>query len=372
MSFSELLFALLLVSLVVGVTMVYLVLSSLNRRSESEAADLARRSEAQTAELSELRSQLQLGSQTQDRASDELRARLGEAAQLLEGMRSAVVARHQMQDEARQSLRRLEAVIAGGSSRGAAGENILEAAFEHLPPEMIVRNFRIKGKVCEFGFRMPGGKLMPIDSKWTSRSSLEELSQPDLLPARRSELCDRIEKDVVRRVREIGQYIDPSGTTPFALAAVPDGAYSVCRGAFAEAHQMHVLVVGYSMALPYLLALYQMHLQFSRTVDMDNLQACLINVERQLDLLDGELENRLQRAVTLLSNTFAEGRQISSRIRASVQSIQATEHLDVDPALQASSAEGSVSVEANPETISLRAVAALPDEPQLHLEALPR
>lgn len=374
MSFSELLFALLLVVLVVGVAMVYLIVSGLNRRSEAQAAELARRSEAQAAELSELRNQLLLGSQNQDRTSNEVRLRLSEAAQTLEGMRSSVLARQQAEDDARQSLRRLEAVIAGSSSRGAAGENILEAACEHLPPEMIVRNFRIKGKVCEFGLRMPGGKLLPIDSKWTSRLALEELAQPNLAPERRSQVCERIEKDVVKRVREIGQYIDPACTTPFAIAAVPDGAYSVCRGAFAEAHQMHVLVVGYSMALPYLLALYQMHLQFSRTVDMENLQACLMNVERQLDLLDGELENRLQRAVTMLSNTFAEGKQIAARIRASVQSIQAAEHLDAEPALEAGSIEDAAPepIEPMPEALTLVDAELVPDEPQLRLEALSR
>jgi hypothetical protein len=86
------------------------------------------------------------------------------------------------------------------------------------------------------------------------------------------------------------------------------------------------------MTMPYLLALYQMHLQFARTVDMENLQATLMDMDRQLDMLEGVLENRLQRAVTMLQNAYGEGKQVSARIRASVHGIQNAERLaEPDP-----------------------------------------
>jgi hypothetical protein len=130
---------------------------------------------------------------------------------------------------------------------------------------------------------------------------------------------------VERRVREVSQYIDPAMTSPFALAVIPDAAYDVCRGAIVGAHKRHVMVVGYAMALPYLLTLYQLHLQFARTVDMEKLQSALIDVERHLDTLESVLENKLQRAVTMLQNAYGEGKQVSARIRASAQSVQMTE-----------------------------------------------
>jgi len=155
-----------------------------------------------------------------------------------------------------------------------------------------------------------------------------ELAQADLPVARRIQLAGAVEKEVERRVREVGQYIDPATTAPFALAAVPDAAYAVCRSAFAEAHRRHVAIVGYSLALPYLLLLHQLHLQFARGADMENLQACLMEIERQLDALDGTLENRVQRAATMLANAFQEGKQVTARIRASVQGIQAAGRLE--------------------------------------------
>ena len=168
---------------------------------------------------------------------------------------------------------------------------------------------------------------MPLDSKWTSSAALEELSSADCEASRRSVLVTQVEREVEKRVREVAQYIDPTTTTPWALASVPDAAYAVCRQAFAEAHRRNVIIVGYSMTMPYLLALYQMHLQFARTVDMENLQATLMDMDRQLDLLEGVLENRLQRAVTMLQNAYGEGKQVSARIRASVHGIQGAEQL---------------------------------------------
>jgi hypothetical protein len=88
------------------------------------------------------------------------------------------------------------------------------------------------------------------------------------------------------------------------------------------------MIVAYSLTLPYLLMLYQLHLQFARSVDMEHLQACLMEVDRQLDVMDAALENKLQRAVTMLGNAYQDGKQVTARIRASVRGIQATGHLD--------------------------------------------
>jgi hypothetical protein len=82
------------------------------------------------------------------------------------------------------------------------------------------------------------------------------------------------------------------------------------------------MVVGYAMALPYLLTLYQLHLQFARTVDMEKLQSALIDIERQVDVLEGILENKVQRSLTVLQNAYTEGRQATSKIRSAAQGAQ--------------------------------------------------
>lgn len=303
------------------------------RRTEIHSSELTQLREVHASELAQLRAQLALGGQAQNSAVGDLRDRLGQAQALLERMSVSGEARQQLEEDAHRSLRRLEAVIAGNPARGAAGENILHEAVRHLPPDMVQRNVWVKGRVVEFGLRLPGGKLLPIDSKWTSGSALEELALPDLEPGRRAQLAGQVEREVERRTREVSQYIDPATTAPFALAAVPDAAFSMCRTAHSEAHRRQVILIGYSMALPYLLAVYQMHLQFARGVDMENLQAYLMEVDRLLDGLEGNLENKLQRAVTMLGNAYQDGKLTVARIRAAVQGIQAAERIETVPSV---------------------------------------
>ncbi|HEY6875257.1 MAG TPA: DNA recombination protein RmuC [Candidatus Dormibacteraeota bacterium] len=317
MSALELLFALLLVCVLLAIAGVGALVWKLQARAAGQAGELA-----------DMRSRLERGGMTQDAQAAELRERLSQTQSAVEGLRSAVAARQTVEDDARASLKRLESVIAGSSTRGAAGENILEEVLRHLPPDMLQRNVWVGGKVVELGLRLPGGKLLPIDSKWVSSGALEQLSNPTLDAPRRTQLEGQVEREVERRVREVSQYINPDVTSTFALAVIPDAAYDVCRGAIVEAHKRHVMIVGYGMALPYLLTLYQLHLQFARTIDMENMQSALIDVERQIDVLEGILENRLQRAVTMLQNAYGEGKQVSARIRASVQSIQVA---DISP-----------------------------------------
>src|SRR5256886_8282303 len=334
MSVLELLFALLLVCLVGGIGFVAFLAWNLVRRAEGQARDVA-----------ELKARLQSGGQTQGSQAAELRERLTHTQVVVEGLRSALAARQPVEEEARASLRRLESVIAGSSSRGAAGEHILEEALRHLPPEMLQRNVWVGGRVVELALRLPDGKLLPMDSKWVSSVALEQLAEPGLDANRRAQLTGQVEREVERRVREVSQYIDPGTTSPFALAVIPDAAYDVCRSAIVSAHKRHVMVVGYAMALPYLLTLYQLHLQFARTVDMEKLQSALIDIERQVDVLEGILENKVQRSLTVLQNAYSEGRQATAKIRASAQSAQVSELVGEDLSTDSPSAQAELSTD---------------------------
>ena len=334
MSVLELLFALLLVCLMVGIGVVGFLVWNLSRSADGQARDVA-----------ELKARLQTGGLTQESQAAELRERLTQTQSVVEGLRSAVSARQPVEEEARASLKRLESVIAGSSSRGAAGEHILEEALRHLPPEMLQRNVWVGGKVVELALRLPGGKLLPMDSKWVSSVALEQLAAPGLDANRRAQLMGQVEREVERRVREVSQYIDPATTAPFALAVIPDAAYDVCRGAIVNAHSRHVMVVGYAMALPYLLTLYQLHLQFARSVDMEKLQSALIDIERQVDVLEGILENKVQRSLTVLQNAYTEGRQATAKIRASTQAVQITDSSGETVSTDSPGAEGQVSTE---------------------------
>src|SRR4029077_7136312 len=198
MSVFELLFALLLVCLVAAVAVVGALVWSLVRRSEGQAREVA-----------ELKARLVAGGQTQDSQSSALRDGLSHTQTVVEGLRSALAARQAMEEQDRAALRRMEHILAGSSTRGAAGEHILEEALRHLPPEMLQRNVWVAGKVVELALRLPGGKLLPIDSKWVSSPALEQLADTGLDANRRAQLISSVEREVERRVKEVSQYIDP-------------------------------------------------------------------------------------------------------------------------------------------------------------------
>src|SRR5260370_28228949 len=92
----ELLCALLLVCLVVGVGFVGALVWSLVRQASTQAHDVA-----------ELKSRLLAGGQTQETQAAELRERLSHTQSVVEGLRSALTARQPIQEEARASLKRL-------------------------------------------------------------------------------------------------------------------------------------------------------------------------------------------------------------------------------------------------------------------------
>jgi DNA anti-recombination protein RmuC len=83
-------------------------------------------------------------------------------------------ARSDVERQTADSIRRLELIVAGSSSKGAAGERIVEELFSKLPTEWQAQNFRVGNKPVEFALRLPNNLILPIDSKWTATNLLEQ------------------------------------------------------------------------------------------------------------------------------------------------------------------------------------------------------
>src|SRR5688500_4040680 len=126
----------------------------------------------------------------------EIHAQLGNAHRALAEVKALETGRAQKLDQAADSLRRLEAVVAGSSTRGAAGENILARALGQLPPDLLELNVAFGNKIVEYALRLPGGKYLPIDSKWTSVGVLERLEATGDAPQERKRLSDQVVRDV--------------------------------------------------------------------------------------------------------------------------------------------------------------------------------
>jgi DNA recombination protein RmuC len=234
-------------------------------------------------------------------ATQGIRGDLGEARRALAEVKAIEQSRSRQIDQAADSLRRLEAVVAGSSSRGQGGESVLARALGQLPPDMLEVNVAFGGKVVEFALRLPDGRFLPIDSKWTSAASLERLADAEE-PAERRRLEEQVAREVRTRMRDLAKYLDPERTLALAVLAVPDAAYATAPEVNTDGYRQGVLIVPYSLALPYVLALYRLAARFGTAIDQDQLGARLRDIEVGLRRIEDEIEGRLARGLVQIGN----------------------------------------------------------------------
>jgi hypothetical protein len=291
--------------LAVGIAVV-----GLRRGGAEGTRRLEARLEVQSAELRRLAD----AGAGRDADAERIRGELAGARQALQHLATREEERRERERESSEVVRRLSTVLAGGASKGRAGENVLREHLAQLPPGMLVTDFRVNGKVVEFGLHLPDGRRLPVDSKWTALAELEALEAAED-PAEQEARARDVEKAVAARAREVAQYLDPALTAPVAVAAVPDAAYAVLRRAHADAFDRGVVIVPYSTALPVLLFLHSL---VSRYGDAGDVQAALQEVASILDVMEGVLENKFARAATMLANGTDEMRSQLGKARGSV------------------------------------------------------
>jgi DNA recombination protein RmuC len=238
-------------------------------------------------------------------------------------LRNIIRARHDIERQTMDSIRRLEAVIAGTQTKGLAGENIIEAIFAKLPPEWQVRNFRVDNKTVEFGLRLTNGLILPIDSKWAATNLLERFVAAESIEAQQR-IKREIERAVLEKAREVRKYLNPNLTTAFGVAVVPDAVYDLCAGIQAEVFHENIVLISYSLFAPYLLMVFQTVLKSGQSVDVQMLEAYLHQVAQNLDALQIELENRHARGLAMLTNASSEMRNQIGQIRAGLHGLQIT------------------------------------------------
>lgn len=276
------------------------VADGLDGRLELQAAELRRLADATGA---------------RDLAEERLRAEVAGARRALEELSLRESERRERERESWEVVRRLSTVLAGGASKGRAGENVLRDHLSQLPPGMLATDLRIGGKVVEFGLILPDGRRLPVDSKWPALAELEALEAAEDHDERETRARE-VERQVALRAREVAQYLDPAVTAPVAVAAVPDAAYAVLRRAHADAFARGVVIVPYSTAVPVLLFLYSL---VRRLGDGGDAQACLSEVAVLLDAMESILENKVAKAATMVSNAADELRSSLGKARGSVE-----------------------------------------------------
>jgi DNA recombination protein RmuC len=254
---------------------------------------------------------------------DAIGRELQEARMVVERLKADGEARRRMEEEVQASARRIETVLLGSRSRGAAGENILQDAFREFPPDMIETNYRVNGKVVEYALVLANSRRLPIDSKWPSPELLDRLGQDAGDPSQGAALAAEVERVLKAKVREVRQYIDPSCTLAFAVAAVPDPVFNACRRGHLEAYREGVILMPYSMTVPYVLALFRLHLQYARSIDLENLEGYLLQLEDGLQGLDRSLENSISRGSIMIQNAFSDCKRTVGQMRGALAALRA-------------------------------------------------
>ena len=264
-------------------------LARLGRNQEELRQDIQRGREASILQLSE--------------TAKGLHGEIGQAQKALAEVKALEQGRARQLEQASDSLKRLEAVVAGSATRGTAGENILARALAQLPPDLLEINVAFGSRIVEYALRLPGGRFLPIDSKWTSVAYLERLETVAAeQPLERKRLLEQVVRDVRMKIRDMIKYLDPERTLSLGLLAVPDAVYVAAPEAHGEGYREGVLVVPYSLALPYVLALYRLTVRFGCAVDTDQLASRLRQLEEILRRSADQVESRLSRGLVQVEN----------------------------------------------------------------------
>jgi DNA recombination protein RmuC len=233
-------------------------------------------------------------------AEKSLQGQIGQAQRALAEVRALEQGRSRQLDYAADALRRLETIVAGSSARGAFGESLLAQSIGQLPPDLLARQVPFGSRVVEYSLRLPDGRYLPIDSKWTSSASLEELEIAED-PSERQRLRQQVARDLRVRIREMGRYLDPERTVSLAVLAVPDAVHAAASELRSEGWAEGVLVVPYSLALPFVLTVYRLAVRFA-PAGAEEVGSRLHVVAESLARIEEEVEGRLSRGIVQVQN----------------------------------------------------------------------
>jgi DNA recombination protein RmuC len=104
--------------------------------------------------------------------------------------------------------------------------------------------------------------------------------------------------------------------------SLTDRVFDLAASVQANILSLGVVLVSYSMLLPYLLLVYQGSLKNIQTIDIQKLEAYLKTVQGSLQALQQELDGRYARALTMLANSRNDMRALISKANGSVTSLQ--------------------------------------------------
>jgi len=223
----------------------------------------------------------------------------------------------------------VESIMRGSKSKGMAGENIIREILKLFPQGTMVYDFKIGSRMVEFGLKLPDGRILPIDSKIIAADELSALTRSDDEDAK-LRIIQKIEVAVLRKAREVGTYISPPITYERAIMAVPDSLYYLLKESILRAHRdYHVLIIPYSMTIPYILSFLDLQRKHSTRLDEERVKSFLENLSLSLSKMDDILDNKVAKGNVMIKNAYDEYQQIVSKIRGEALSLSSHEQKEL-------------------------------------------
>lgn len=220
--------------------------------------------------------------QTDVSVAKEIIQNIAQQVGILEALRQTAI-------KVEENINRLTSILTGRRS-GQAGEQIVSEALKYVPDDWLARNIRLgKGQV-EFALKMPGGYLIPLDSKFVASELVAQLEGN----GGQQHLLKQVSEEVRRKAKEVAErYLTDPNVLGFGIAVVPDSAYDLCRDAVRVAAESHrVVVVPYSLLLPYVLSLYLMAQRLGIPTQLNETKQIIGLVRTALEQAKQTLENR--------------------------------------------------------------------------------
>jgi DNA anti-recombination protein RmuC len=201
----------------------------------------------------------------------------------------------------KESIEDLTTTLLGRRS-GQVGERIVETSLIPLLGDWIEQNVRLGEGTVEFALKLPGGYLVPLDSKFVSPEITRRLAHDTGSDERQQQQARQQINDLVkRRAQEIANYLVDERTVGFGIAAVPDAAYEACKRAIQTVAQRHqIVIVPYSLLLPYTMSLYLMAQRLG-IIQMSEKERAIGTAQTALREAKRHLEN-MEKEITTVAN----------------------------------------------------------------------
>lgn len=221
-----------------------------------------------------------------------------------------------------EGVGQLTAILLGRGS-GEAGERLAAELLAMLPQDWVRHKVRIGDGEVEFALVMPGGYLVPIDSKFVGAELVAAFEAKN--ETARQDLERKLRERVQSRAREIAEkYLTDHQVLGFGVAAVPDSIYGASLRALPDAFRHKVVLVPYSLLVPFSLSLYLMAQRLGISTRLSDTEQAIGTATVALQQAIRELEN-MGREITSVSNQKDRALGYLRRAERSLSSLQGNE-----------------------------------------------